>query len=195
MTPPCLFVTVVMLSFFKSALGYHGTPGDILKFYSNEIKSQPDGVLVEEMLTWRGNYDELEDNHGVLLCRRVPPASLLTCFLFYVQDTSSGCSPPGRIRSCKPPRARHSVLALHVPFPLARSNCEAPPLTNEDVVAMKGDVVIGDRLIRAYELFLDFCGMLLLDPLTGAPGPTLDSHRMISVTSQEGCWFICAAAF
>lgn len=44
----------------------------------------------------------------------------------------------------------------------------APALKNADVVAMKADVEIGRRLIDAYRLILEFCGMVLVNEATGA---------------------------
>ncbi|KAH7336899.1 opioid growth factor receptor conserved region-domain-containing protein [Rhizoctonia solani] len=38
-----------------------------LKFYSNELKCRPDGLLVEELLDkWQGKYNELERRHGFI---------------------------------------------------------------------------------------------------------------------------------
>ncbi|KDN48262.1 hypothetical protein RSAG8_02854, partial [Rhizoctonia solani AG-8 WAC10335] len=38
-----------------------------LKFYSNEFKCRPDGLLIEELLEkWQGKYNELERRHGFI---------------------------------------------------------------------------------------------------------------------------------
>ncbi|KAJ1303410.1 hypothetical protein OPQ81_011602 [Rhizoctonia solani] len=38
-----------------------------LKFYSNEFKCRPDGLLIEDLLDrWRGKYNELERRHGFI---------------------------------------------------------------------------------------------------------------------------------
>ncbi|CAE6439070.1 unnamed protein product [Rhizoctonia solani] len=38
-----------------------------LKFYSNELKCRPDGLLIEELLDrWQGRYNELERRHGFI---------------------------------------------------------------------------------------------------------------------------------
>jgi len=45
----------------------HPDAEDNLRFYENELPCQPDGLLVEEIHNqWRGNYDELEYNHGFI---------------------------------------------------------------------------------------------------------------------------------
>ena len=43
---------------------------DNLKFYSNQLRSRPDGLLIDEMhVQWFGKYSVLESKHGFIQCR------------------------------------------------------------------------------------------------------------------------------
>lgn len=47
----------------------HSTALTIRNFYFNEVASEPDGDLIEVMLTkWAGKYERLERHHG-----NIPP--------------------------------------------------------------------------------------------------------------------------
>jgi hypothetical protein len=51
---------------------------------------------------------------------------------------------------------------------MLRSNSFSYPLNDEDVTHMKASELIGERLVETYRIFLDFLGMVLVDPRTGA---------------------------
>ena len=48
-----------------------------------------------------------------------------------------------------------------------RRNPEAPELSLQEIKAMKQDTIIKDKYLQSYELFLDFCGIHLIDKKSG----------------------------
>ncbi len=97
---------------------------DNVKFYSNEIRCRPDGLLIDELHEqWQGAYKTLEDHHGFIQ------------WLFPIRE--------------------------------AGMNYRAQPLQAHEVAAMKASELIVERVVRSYELMLDFYGMRLADRTSG----------------------------
>ncbi|KAI4888481.1 hypothetical protein NFI96_015556, partial [Prochilodus magdalenae] len=95
-----------------------------LKFYQNQIPSQPDDVFIEEFHKhWKGDYDKLEDVHSYIQ------------WLFPMQE-------PG-------------------------VNISAHVLTPKEIKMFREDREAKERLVKSYELMLDFYGIKLNNKKSG----------------------------
>eukprot|EP00732_Lithocolla_globosa_P005285 Lithocolla_globosa_v1_NODE_5385_length_1249_cov_15.352596.p1 type:complete len:266 gc:universal NODE_5385_length_1249_cov_15.352596:891-94(-) len=109
--------------------GYPGQEDDLsindnIKFYRNQLRSRPDGLLVEEFhLQWAGNYFNLEANHGFIQ------------WLFPIRE--------------------HGM------------NFESVPLQKHEIDLFLQDPNCGQRLVKSYQLMLDFYGMRIKTLETG----------------------------
>lgn len=66
-------------------------------------------------------------------------------------------------------------MSLSCRFPIREHgmNWESQPLQLHEIKAMKADAVIMQRVVRSYELMLDFYGMRLISRETGLLGRVL----------------------
>ena len=118
-----------MFSIFRYLDGYpkaeHNSALNLnLEFYLNQIKSQPNGDLIDDIhKSWFGDYDRLEQHHGYIQ------------WLFPIQEQGL--------------------------------NNRAHPLQKDEINKLRQDENLKDRLIRSYELMLDFFGMKLVGKESG----------------------------
>jgi hypothetical protein len=59
-------------------------------------------------------------------------------------------------------------------------NAESQPLQPHEIKAMRADPEITRRIIRSYELMLDFYGMRLISPETGLLGRSLPPRDFVA---------------
>ncbi|CAE6341272.1 unnamed protein product [Rhizoctonia solani] len=124
-----------------------------LKFYSNETRFLPDGLLIEEFLdSWKGKYEELEYRHDFIQ------------WLFPIPE--QGNSHPLTTHEIK------EITSSPDPALLVRVKRASHPLTTHEIkeITSSPDPALLVRVKRAYELMLDFYGMKLLDTKSGLIG-------------------------
>ncbi|WVR03476.1 hypothetical protein IAU60_000467 [Kwoniella sp. DSM 27419] len=109
-----------------------------LKFYSNELACQPDGLTYEQFVHKHGrDYIELEMNQWVW-----PGTAPLTA----CKGTDNCATPSGYVQWFFPIRERGV-------------NPQAQPLQAHEIEAMKADPAILSRLLRSYKMMLAFYGI------------------------------------
>eukprot|EP01080_Neovahlkampfia_damariscottae_P008695 gene8695-642_t len=95
-----------------------------LQFYKNEIESQPEGALIEDIhKNWFGNWAKLERHHGYIQ------------WLFPIQTGGM--------------------------------NFQSQPLSKFESEEFKKSDEIKTRVVKSYEMILDFFGLKLVDKTTG----------------------------